>query len=74
MNGQEKQSARALQLAQVSAQISAGSKADGHFTDALGGSVEIRNVWADNLEDEMENIMSVMQDYPFVAMVGGFAL
>lgn len=71
MNGQDKQSARAAQLAQVSAQIPAGKKADEHFSDALGATVEIRNVWADNLEDEMENIMRVIQEYPFVAMVSG---
>lgn len=72
MNGQEKQSARSFAPAQVSAGKPAGKQADGHFKDSLGSSVEIRNVWADNLEEEMENIRSVLQDYPYVAMVRAF--
>ena len=31
--------------------------------------VEIRNVWADNLETEMVIIRDLVEDYPYVAMV-----
>lgn len=32
-------------------------------------AVRIREVWADNLEDEMSRIRALIDDYPFVAMV-----
>ena len=31
--------------------------------------IEIRDVWADNLLEEMENIRQIVDDYPFVSMV-----
>ncbi|CAN0483894.1 unnamed protein product, partial [Hapterophycus canaliculatus] len=33
-----------------------------------GRLVEIRNVWADNLETEMVIIRDLVEEYPFVAM------
>ena len=34
-----------------------------------GKSVEIRNVWAGNLEEEMAIIRELVPKYPYVAMV-----
>ncbi|XP_072970854.1 probable CCR4-associated factor 1 homolog 7 [Typha angustifolia] len=34
----------------------------------VSGEVEIREVWADNLEEEFAVIRSIVEDYPFVAM------
>jgi hypothetical protein len=33
------------------------------------GAWEIRDVWDDNLEEEMENIRETVANYPYVAMV-----
>ncbi|CAM9401904.1 unnamed protein product, partial [Discosporangium mesarthrocarpum] len=38
------------------------------YSDGKGGSVEIRNVWASNLEEEMSAIREIVNDYPYVAM------
>ena len=43
--------------------------ASGIFQTQDGRTVEIRDVWASNLEEEMENIREVIQKYPYVAMV-----
>lgn len=34
-----------------------------------GKRLEIRDVWAENLEEEMAIIREVVQKYPFIAMV-----
>ncbi|CAN0156548.1 unnamed protein product, partial [Laminaria digitata] len=41
----------------------------GKYRTPEGRFVEIRNVWADNLEQEMVNIRELVQLYPYVAMV-----
>ena len=43
--------------------------ASGVFATPDGKKVEIRDVWASNLEEEMENIRRVIEKYPYVAMV-----
>jgi hypothetical protein len=40
-----------------------------HFLATNGQTVEIRDVWAANLEEEMEKIREIIEKYPFVAMV-----
>jgi CCR4-NOT transcription complex subunit 7/8 len=36
--------------------------------DYQGQTLEIRNVWADNVEEEMANIREIVAKYPYVAM------
>lgn len=43
-------------------------KAVGMFTATDGRSVEIRDVWDYNLEEEMDNIRQIIEEYPYIAM------
>eukprot|EP00611_Tribonema_gayanum_P022129 TRINITY_DN438_c0_g1_i1.p1 TRINITY_DN438_c0_g1~~TRINITY_DN438_c0_g1_i1.p1 ORF type:complete len:390 (-),score=142.69 TRINITY_DN438_c0_g1_i1:191-1360(-) len=40
----------------------------GRYKGPDGKLVEIRNVWADNLEEEMAKIREVVEEYPYIAM------
>jgi hypothetical protein len=44
-------------------------QASGIFDIGNGKTIEIRDVWASNLDEEMENIREVLLKYPYVAMV-----
>jgi hypothetical protein len=45
-------------------------RASGLFpVPGTGRTIEIRDVWASNLEEEMENIREIITKYPYVAMV-----
>jgi hypothetical protein len=41
----------------------------GHFKTKDGKTIEIRDVWASNLNEEMANIRESIEKYPYVAMV-----
>lgn len=43
-------------------------KASGFFPTPDGKTIEIRDVWASNLEEEMANIRDIIEDFPYVAM------
>jgi len=42
--------------------------ASGLFQTPDGKTIEIRDVWASNLEEEMANIREIIEKYPYVAM------
>lgn len=54
--------------------IPEGIKASGIFKSADGKSIEIREVWASNVEEEMEIIQEILEKYPYVAMVSIYTL
>ena len=41
----------------------------GLFKSLDGKTIEIRDVWASNLEEEMEKIREILEKFPYVAMV-----
>ena len=43
--------------------------ASGLFKSVDGKTIEIRDVWASNLEEEMEKIREILEKFPYVAMV-----
>lgn len=47
-----------------------GHHGGGIFNTIDGRTVEIRNVWDYNLEEEMANIREIIEDYPYIGMVG----
>jgi hypothetical protein len=45
-----------------------GASASGFFPTPDGKTIEIREVWASNLEEEMANIREILEKFPYVAM------
>jgi hypothetical protein len=39
------------------------------FTTPDGRLVEIRDVWMSNIDEEMENIRNILDQFPYIAMV-----
>lgn len=44
------------------------AKSSGVYRSATGQTIEIRDVWAENFVEEMENVRKTVVDYPFIAM------
>lgn len=49
------------------------TEASGFFKTTDGKIIEIRDVWASNLDEEMEIIRELIEKYPYVAMVIHFS-
>lgn len=49
-------------------------KASGFFPTPDGKTIEIRDVWASNLADEMAHIREILEKFPYVAMVCAIGL
>lgn len=54
---------------EVKIDLASNGRGAGVFTTINGKRVEIREVWAENLEEEMANIREVVEDFPYIAMV-----
>lgn len=52
----------------AAAELSASNPASGMFKTMDGRTIEIRDVWASNLDEEMEIIRNLIDKYPCVAM------
>ena len=48
---------------------SGDSSGSGMFKTVDGRTIEIRNVWESNLEEEMSNIRDIIEKYPYIGMV-----
>jgi hypothetical protein len=44
-------------------------KSSGLFETTDGKTIEIREVWASNLDQELELIQTILEKYPYVSMV-----
>jgi hypothetical protein len=54
---------------EVSVTDDANKSSTNFFSSDSGRQVEIRDVWASNLLEEMEIIMEIVEKYPYVSMV-----
>lgn len=49
--------------------VGGGSNVGAGVFEYRGRRVEIRDVWASNLDEEMANIRDIVEEYPYIAMV-----